>query len=728
MQDNPVEGELNLTETDLGPTEEAHIETEMDLLTDHTQIIAKHILSDERLPLDEQQVEFIHFLRLTKTDEQKLALAQLYTDLELILILQQNIDYLDERDPLGQPTMENSAKKSLFLLDIVNRVISCILVVKPEVHYLRETYRIRRSSTVSVDEYNKVKSPELDLVKAFTNFEQLRLLLATSVQNKQAEDLLDAIDDRILPQLKEYFKSQRKRESEQVTEMLDFVNEVSSADTNRIQAEALLRQSIISLADSFLQLQSNQNQLPELAQDLSLSLKEVYRALADFRRTSAGHVIEEKAQLLTCLIEQSMLLLNRSQSLPTMRSSGNIQESFLLEAIEFLRLLTQTIDTYYESHPTARLDESYAKRLEVLKLGNEHLKKVIRQEKYKERPQLPFLNLKSFIYFAVKVIRELSYFNPQVKRKYRYYIERTVLDPRLQEAFRKVSFESKIERRYVIPTLLELNRLIRIVARISPNKDDLTAYQLTYYWFRLVEDNIRKLIAFLKTYPSEGKMSGRFDSIAFTLEMEAERVFGQRGHLSHLDEQSPLEEYIKRVEDSIGILGRVLQENYVYIAQTYIPNLKRTDLDQDYRRRLQDSMLVREHTWCVWKLCTLAEQELEQKLQTAQELDLRLFLNSLMRPLQAYLVKFLPKVFYSDRVEMKRTFNDLLHCATLIAERKRPITQQHLEQLRERIHVLATLFASLYENIKNRSVLQEQPFDEDTANRTLQKYRQLGII
>lgn len=728
----PIEDEPNLTEADLGPVEEVHIETEMDLLTDQTRVIATHMLSDEQLPLDKQQFEFVQFLRLIKNDEQRFALAQLYTDLELILTLQQNIDYLDENDPLGQPTLENSAKKSVFLLDAVNRILNSILMIKPEAHYLRETYRIRKHTTVSVDEYQKIKSPELDLVKAFTNFEQLKMLLVNSVQNKQAYDMLENLNERALPHFREFLKNQRKCEFDQAVGGELLSNSPDSQDgelsDSRLQAEALLRQSILSLTDSFLGLQSVQTGSPELMQDLASSLKEVYRALAEFRRTPAGHIVEDKARMLTRLIEQSMLFLNRSQSLPATRSSGFTQQSFLLEMIEFLRIFTLTVDNFYEAHPSARLDESYLKRLEILRATNEHMKRVMKQEQYRERPQLPFLNLKSFIYFAVKVIRELNYFNPQIRRKYRYYIERNVLDIRLQESFRKVSFESKIERRYMIPTLLELNRLIRIVSRISPNRDDLTAYQLTYYWFKLVEENIRKLIAFLKTYPPSGSLAGRFDSIAFTLEMEAERVFGKNGHLVHLSENSPLEEFIKRVEDSIGILGKVLQENYVYIAQTYIPNLKRTEIDQDYRQRLQDSILVREHTWCVWKLCTMAEQELNRHIECAEEFDLQAFLNSLMRPLQAYLVKFLPKVFYSDRVEMKRTFNDLLNCATLIAERRNPITSQHLVQLRERIHLLSTLFASLFENIKNRSILEDCPFNEEASQKTLQRYQQLGIV
>lgn len=729
-EQTPIEDEPNLAETDLGPVEEAHIETEMDLLTDQTRVIATHMLSDEQLPLDKQQFEFVQFLRLIKKDEQRLALAQLYTDLELILTLQQNIDYLDENDPLGQPTLENSAKKSGFLLEAVNRILNSILVIKPEAHYLRETYRIRKHTTVSVDEYQKVKSPELDLVKAFTNFEQLKMLLVNSVQNKQAHDMLENLNERILPQFREFLKNQRKHEVYQAVEddLLSDSTNGQELNDSQLQAEAMLKQSILSLTDSFLGLQSVQTGSPELMQDLASSLKEVYRALAEFRRTPAGHIVEDKARMLTRLIEQSMLFLNRSQSLPATRSSNFAQQSFLLEMVEFLRVFTLAVDTFYESHPSARLDESYFKRLEILRSTNEHMKRVMKQEQYRERPQLPFLNLKSFIYFAVKVIRELNYFNPQIRRKYRYYIERNVLDMRLQESFRRVSFDSKIERRYVIPTLLELNRLIRIVSRISPNRDDLTAYQLTYYWFRLVEENIRKLISFLKTYPPSGSLAGRFDSIAFTLEMEAERVFGKNGHLVHLSEHSPLEEFIKRVEDSIGILGKVLQENYVYIAQTYIPNLKRTEIDQDYKQRLQDSMLVREHTWCVWKLCTMAEKELEEHIERGSEFDLQVFLNSLMRPLQAYLVKFLPKVFYSDRVEMKRTFNDLLNCATLIAERRSPITAQHLTQLRERIHLLSTLFASLFENIKNRSILEDYPFDEELSQKTLHRYQQLGIV
>ncbi len=730
-EQTPIEDEPNLTETDLGPAEEAHLETEMDLLTDQTRVIATHMLSDEQLPLDKQQFEFVQFLRLIKNDEQRLALAQLYTDLELILTLQQNIDYLDENDPLGQPTLENSAKKSGFLLEAVNRILNSILVIKPEAHYLRETYRIRKSATLSVDEYQRVKSPELDLVKAFTNFEQLKMLLVNSIQNKQAHDMLENLNERVLPQFREFLKNQRKREQDQDVEdgLLEDVDKQDGELSNsRVQAEALLRQSILSLTDSFLGLQSVQTGSPELMQDLASSLKEVYRALAEFRRTPAGHIVEDKARMLTRLIEQSMLFLNRSQSLPAARSSSFTQQSFLLEMVEFLRVFTLAVDNFYESQPSARLDDSYFKRLEILRSTNEHMKRVMKQEQYRERPQLPFLNLKGFIYFAVKVIRELNYFNPQIRRKYRYYIERNVLDVRLQESFRRVSFESKIERRYMIPTLLELNRLIRIVSRISPNKDDLTAYQLTYYWFRLVEENIRKLIAFLKTYPPSGSLAGRFDSIAFTLEMEAERVFGRNGHLVHLNEHSPLEEFIKRVEDSIGILGRVLQENYVYIAQTYIPNLKRTEIDQDYKQRLQDSILVREHTWCVWKLCSMAEKELEEHIERRNEFDLQAFLNGLMRPLQAYLVKFLPKIFYSDRVEMKRSFNDLLSCATLIAERRSPITPQHLEQLAERIHLLSTLFASLFENIKNRSILEDYPFDEEVAQKTLQRYHQLGMV
>ncbi|MBK7993682.1 MAG: hypothetical protein IPK14_09725 [Blastocatellia bacterium] len=130
--------------------------------------------------------------------------------------------------------------------------------------------------------------------------------------------------------------------------------------------------------------------------------------------------------------------------------------------------------------------------------------------------------------------------------------------------------------------------------------------------------------------------------------------------------------------------------------------------------------------WCIWQICSRAERQLKDYIERKILLELNPFLTSLMRQIQVYLMKFLPKVFYSDRVELKRTVNDLFTCANMLANRKGTISDQHLIQLSERIHVLTTLFGSLAENIRKRSILENRPFDEDSAKRTLKKYLQAG--
>src|SRR5205085_4118281 len=125
--------------------------------------------------------------------------------------------------------------------------------------------------------------------------------------------------------------------------------------------------------------------------------------------------------------------------------------------------------------------------------------------------------------------------------------------------------------------------------------------------------------------------------------------------------------------------------------------------------RVTAALQLREHTWCIWQVCARAEQSLKEHIEVHKSFDLTQFLSGLLRRVQMYLIKFLPKVFYSDRVELKRTFNDLFNCASLLANRKSPILPQHLQQLCERSHVLTTLFASLSENIKNRSILSVRP-------------------
>ncbi|MEW6731238.1 MAG: hypothetical protein AB1489_07865 [Acidobacteriota bacterium] len=727
---DPME-DLSSVESGAIPLEDTNLDTELDLLANQSALINSNILADERLALDNHQLEFIQFLRLIKTPEQYLALADLYTDFELILTLQRNIDFLDENDLLGQPTLENSAKKTILLLDCVTRVLNNILRVKPEAPYLKEMHRVRKSAHLPVDQYYRVKSPDVDLMKSYTNFDQLKLLLFNSVHNRQVFDLLDTMSDRVLPQFKEFLKGLRRNEaSTPAMELLGHETDGLRPLTRRPitpETEALLRQTIISLTNSFLSTQTQQPTYQDRIVQLVANLKEVYGALNDLQKTSAAQAVN--IPQLQKQIEQVLLDFNNVTNLSTLDTpTNNTSTSFLFEVTEYLLQIGSALDIFYEQQPITRLDETYLKRLDLARNTVKHLRTVMKEEHYHEKAQLPFLNLKSFVYFAVKVIKDLNYLNPQLHRKYRYYIERNVLDSRLQEAFRHIPKENRTERRYTIPTLLELNRMLRIISRISPSKDDRTDYQLTYYWFRLVELNLRNLIAFLKTYPPSEPLASRFDSISFTLEMEAERVFGKNGHLAQLSEHSPLEEYIKRIEDCVGILGRALQENYLQIAQAYLPNLTREDLDKDYQDRIAATLLLREHTWCIWQVCTQAEQHLRTHIEQDTLFEIGPFVSGLLRRIQIYFVKFLPKVFYSDRVELKRTFNDLLNCATLLANRKGAINLQHLDQLRERIHVLTTLFASLSENIKNRSILAGKPFNEESALRTLHKYLQSGEL
>src|SRR5262249_42875284 len=161
--------------------------------------------------------------------------------------------------------------------------------------------------------------------------------------------------------------------------------------------------------------------------------------------------------------------------------------------------------------------------------------------------------------------------------------------------------------------------------------------------------------------------------------------------------------------------------------RAYLPEVDNEELDKEYKDRLASALMLREHTWCAWQVCSQAERRIKQLMESDSVTEFSTFLNWLLRSVQVYLVKFLPKVFYSDRVELKRTYNDLVSCATLLTERKDSITAQHLEQLRERVHQLGTLLASLSENIKNRSILENKPFDQEAARRTLQKYLQLEV-
>src|SRR5438552_8737729 len=221
MAKEPDSDDSNLSSDDNAPLEETTLDTEFDLLTNQTGVLSSHILSDGEIQIDKQQLEFVQFLRSIKSEDQKLSLADLYTDFELILLLQNNIDMQDDNDPIGQPTLENSAKKTLLLLGAVTRILNNILRVKPEAHYIKETYRLRKNTHLPVDEYYSVKSPELDLVKAYTNFDQLKLLLVNSMHNRQAFDLLDTLYDRVLPQFKEYLKRLRRGEPHADSELLD---------------------------------------------------------------------------------------------------------------------------------------------------------------------------------------------------------------------------------------------------------------------------------------------------------------------------------------------------------------------------------------------------------------------------------------------------------------------------------------------------------------------------
>ncbi len=654
------------------PSEEIHgVSEEPELETlPHNPIEA--ISTEDSHSANSKQNGFIEFLRSISSEDQHIALAKLYTDFELILILQNNVDSFDPTDPLGRQTSENSAKKTLLLLQTVTSILNNILRIKPEVHYVKETHRLQKSTPLPVEQYYKNKSPEVDLIKAYTNLEQLKSLLTNSLNSKQLFEFLDSMNEKVLPHFKDYLKSLRRREATTNTEFI--LDDGSSKPTPKIrkdtkEALSTLRNSIISITNSFAKKQINDETVSRIVLPDSV---------------------------------------------------------FLLDFIEYLTHINKALDLFFEEQPSARLEEPYLRRLELAKGTFKHLRTAMREEHFQEKAQLPFLNLKSFVYFAVKVIKDLSYFNPILHRKYRYHVERTIIDKRLQEAFKNIPEENRRERRFVIPLLLELNHLVRLVSAVSPNKDDLTDYQLTFYRFKLIESNLRQLIAFLKSYPTSEPLGSRFDSMSFTFEMEAERVFGKSGHLIKLNELSSLEEYVKRVEDSLGILTYVLQESYLELAQIYLPDLKREDLYNDYRERINTAILLREHTWCIWQICSRSERQLKDFIDHKIPLELKPFLTLLLKRIQMYLMKFLNKVFYSDRVELKRSVNELYSCANLLVNRKGTIGDQHLGQLLKQLHGLTTLFASLAENIRKRSILANRPFDEESAKRTLKKYLQAG--
>jgi len=324
------------------------------------------------------------------------------------------------------------------------------------------------------------------------------------------------------------------------------------------------------------------------------------------------------------------------------------------------------------------------------------------------------------------MIIQNRFFNPLSHRGFSTLYDR-VDHPLLQRAVRTAPTEGL--RRGMSWLILTLNRYLRVLKWIQPSavtrEELLDGLPLVTY----LHSEFRSLMPFLERtfasryfaegpkHPKEREFLDVVDGFAFQLSMESRKVFYEM--LRDFSRDQTMYKLRAGLESISGLLTTFFQQVISSFVQLIIPEVEGKDLFPDFISRLEQSLRLREEIWIFHQLA--AHLILILQKPESDPIDRRLayqnlaefadyFANVGIKWVRSTELEMFERVFAAIRTLAKESFTD----------------ERRVKRIARQLGPLAIFLETTFNQINQRAVLQEHPFEHEHAYSILRQFMREG--
>lgn len=245
----------------------------------------------------------------------------------------------------------------------------------------------------------------------------------------------------------------------------------------------------------------------------------------------------------------------------------------------------------------------------------------------------------------------------------------------------------KTDLRLVLPHFGKILKWLSAIDKMLRNDEPLKPALLL---FARIYEQVQDLMNYvnnrlLRFTDEEDLMFGLLDGAAYTASIELRKVY--QHELAGLAEirQTPL--VYAKTETAYSLLNDSFQQTLVTFAQLIEPNIEPTKLFPNFQSKLQQSQILRQNLWKIFKIV----QESEKKPEKAQ-------LDTLHKHLGEFLDTTLHYLFYKDMETVERFIEEVL-----VTNDKKDLVPI--------LHRFGAYLETLFGQVNMRTVLAPHPFD-----------------
>lgn len=263
------------------------------------------------------------------------------------------------------------------------------------------------------------------------------------------------------------------------------------------------------------------------------------------------------------------------------------------------------------------------------------------------------------------------------------------LPKKLLELFERpsVGFSDRVDIDDILPRVGTILRCLEIIGRMlhndKPLKPSLVIFAAVYEHTGQLIEHINNRLA---RFPNEeAALFNSLDSASYGASLELKKVFKQE--LRGIVRLLPPPSVHARVETAYALLLDSFQQILIELARAVDPNASPFDFFPRFQLKLDQSLVLRDHLWKIFKNVQSAEQSPEKPVVDELRTELTSFLGSTINFLH-----------YKDGETLER-FNEEVHAA------------RDKKDLVPILHRFGAYLETLFGQICMRAVLAGHPFD-----------------
>lgn len=253
---------------------------------------------------------------------------------------------------------------------------------------------------------------------------------------------------------------------------------------------------------------------------------------------------------------------------------------------------------------------------------------------------------------------------------------------------KKMPFADEAELQVILPQFARILKWLSVVGRMLREDEPLKP---TLLIFSRVHEQTTELIAYidqrLARFPDEtAELFGSLDGASYTASLELKKVYNQE--LIGLIGVRPAPSVYARIETSYALLNDSFQQILTGFARLIDPSISMLDVFPNFRTKLDQSLLLREHLARVLRSVQAAEENPEKAILET--------LHKELKDLVANTMRFL---FYKDRETIERFGEEVMAAGDK-------------KDLIPILHRFGAYLETLFGQVNMRTVLVDQPFTE----------------